>query len=158
MNPATVILCALVGLVLAAKKKPVFGQMTLTGIKALDWLKSQACRERGGYSTGPIAEIWFCSPVWLMEQTYAVPDFVLEKAHVAVLFIRDTGRAVMVHQKSAMSEIESLCVAWEQAGWEAKAEEKGKKHRLSFPADVDISLNIRRKEGEFGAYEVVVEG
>lgn len=150
------ILVAMLCLLGTVKKKSVFGQLTLTGVKALDWLKSSQATEKGGFTTAVLREIWFCCPKWLMEQTYAVPDWGLEKPMVLVMFERHTGRAILVHQKSAMEAVETLCVAWEENGMEVKSEAKGKKHRLTFKDDMEVSMNFQRGTGEFARYEVAV--
>ncbi len=102
------IACAL-ALNMAAKKKktPVFGQMTLTGEKALDWLKN------GTIVTA--RKIWMGSTY--MAEEYNLPDWAKDKGIIAMIFpIDEWANPILVTQKSVLRVLEAKCAEWEAAG------------------------------------------
>ena len=103
----------IIGMIIAinmAKKKttkPVFGQMTLTGEKALDWLKN------GTIVTA--RKIWMGSPG--MADEYNMPDWAKDKGLVALIFpIDEWANPILVTQKSVLRALEAKCAEWEAAG------------------------------------------
>ena len=92
-----------------AKKqtKPVFGQLTLTGELALDWVKNP---------TEIIAKkIWFCNVNSLSD--WNVPEWAKDKGIVALIFpIDEWGNPLFVTQKSILKILEFNCAKWEAEG------------------------------------------
>ena len=74
-----IIIMSVILLFLATKKKPVFGQMTLTGDLALDWIKA------GVDNVVEVCKIEFGSAK-LFADNYNIPDYHLEKGVVALLY------------------------------------------------------------------------
>ena len=100
--------CAL-ALNMAAKKKktPVFGQLTLTGEKALDWLKNGTIVQA--------RKIWMGSTG--MAEEYNLPDWAKDKGVIAMIFpIDEWANPILVTQKSVLRVLEAKCAEWEEAG------------------------------------------
>ena len=97
-----------------AKKptKPVFGQLTLTGQMALDWVKNP---------TEIIAsKIWFCNVSALIEE-WNVPEWAKEKGIVALIFpVDEWGNPLFITQKSILKVLEYNCAMWEAKGAKCK--------------------------------------
>jgi len=102
----------LIGAIMAinmAKKKttPVFGQMTLTGEKALDWLKN------GTEVTA--RKIWIGSTY--MAEEYNLPDWAKDKGIIAMIFpVDEWANPILVTQKSVLRVLEAKCAEWEADG------------------------------------------
>ena len=96
--------------------KPVFGQLTLTGELALDWVKNP---------TEIIAKkIWFCNVSSLTE--WNVPEWAKDKGIVALIFpVDEWGNPLFITQKSILKVLEFNCAKWESQG--AKCSIKGTK-------------------------------
>ena len=88
-------------------KKPIFGQLTLTGELALDWLRN---------GDEIIAKkIWFCNVASLHD--WNVPDWAKEKGIVALIFpIDEWGNPIFITQKSILKVLEYHCAEWEEKG------------------------------------------
>jgi hypothetical protein len=88
-------------------KMPIFGQMTLTGEKALDWVKNP---------TEIIAsKIWFCNVSALSD--WNVPEWAKDKGIVALIFpVDEWGNPVFITQKSILKVLEFNCAKWEEEG------------------------------------------
>ena len=86
--------CALALLLMAKKKTtPVFGQMTLTGEKALDWLKNG--------TEVQARKIWIGTTY--MAEEYNLPDWAKEKGIIAMIFpIDEWANPILVTQKSVL--------------------------------------------------------
>jgi hypothetical protein len=101
-------ICAtmLIGMV-KTPKKPLFGQLTLTGEKALDWLKN---------GDEIIAKtIWFCNVSVLHD--WNVPEWAKDKGIVALIFPSDEwGNPMFITQKSVLRVLEARCADWELKG------------------------------------------
>jgi len=88
-------------------KMPIFGQLTLTGELALDWLKN------GDEITA--AKIWFCNVSALTE--WNVPEWAKEKGIVAMIFpMSEWGNPLFITQKSILEALEYHCAEWEKNG------------------------------------------
>jgi len=101
-------ICAtmLIGMV-KTPKKPLFGQLTLTGEKALDWLKN------GDEITARM--IWFCNVNALGD--WNVPEWAKEKGIVALIFpVDEWGNPMFITQKSVLRVLEARCADWEAKG------------------------------------------
>jgi len=88
-------------------KKPVFGQLTLTGQMALDWLKPGLEMQ--------VRKIWMGGVS--IANDYNLPDWAKEKGVIAILFpMSEWGNPTLVTQKSVLRIIEAKCAEWEAAG------------------------------------------
>ncbi len=107
------IMMSAMALLAMAKKKqtPVFGQLTLTGEKALDWMKS---------GTAVTVEKIHFADAALLDDEWNIPDWALGKGTVAILFpvesITEWANPVLVTQKSILRVLEAHCMEWEAAG------------------------------------------
>jgi len=93
----------------AAKKtvKPVFGQLTLTGDLAVDWVKHE--------TKVTARKIWIGSASVFDE--YNLPIWAVEKGIVALIFPLDEYQnPILVTQKSILKVIERHCCEWEAKG------------------------------------------
>lgn len=108
MNEYLMMMSALAVLGLAKKTKtPVFGQMTLTGEKALDWLKNG--------TTVTARKIWIGTTG--MADEYNLPDWAKDKGIIAMIFpIDEWANPILVTQKSVLRILEAKCAEWEAAG------------------------------------------
>ena len=90
------------------KKMPVFGQLTLTGELALDWMKDGLERTIARIEIGPIAAFG----------NYNVPDWANEKSgDIALLHEPDQYQnPVLVTQRSILRALEHFCVEKEEQG------------------------------------------
>jgi len=86
---------------------PLFGQLTLTGELALDWVKNP---------TEIIAsKIWFCNVNAL--SNWNVPEWAKDKGIVALIFpVDEWGNPLFVTQKSILKILEFNCAKWEEEG------------------------------------------
>jgi len=109
MEIITAIGCAVMFVLSMAKKtkKPIFGQLTLTGELALDWLRN---------GDEIIArKIWFCNVNALSD--WNVPEWALSKGIVALIFpVDEWGNPIFVTQKSILKVLEFHCADWEEKG------------------------------------------
>jgi hypothetical protein len=106
--------------------KPVFGQLTLTGELALDWVKNP---------TEIIAsKIWFCDVNALSE--WNVPEWAKDKGIVALIFpIDEWGNPLFITQKSILKVLEYNCATWEEKGAKCKlvgTKTQGQKSEIVF--------------------------
>ena len=149
----TLLIVALLSLGMAKKlpKNPVFGQLTLTGEKALDWLKSSECEKKAGCSV-VVEKILFTDPGTVKGQGWNIPEWAMEKVAVAILFPRGYAvNPVLVYAKSAVMAIERLCADWEAQG--VKITAKGHGGEVDF-VDEAVELVFRRGSGKFDPYTV----
>ena len=104
---AETMILSIISLVLATKnKKPVFGQLTLDGQKALDWMKN-------GLEIVPRA-IEFGHVVAFTDE-WKIPEWA-DGIIAIILPLNDGDRPVLITQKSALRILESKCADWEAAG------------------------------------------
>jgi len=90
------------------KKKPVFGQLTLTGDLALDWMKPGLEMDVAVIEIGPIGAF----------RRYNVPDWAIERSgDIALLHEPDQyANPVLVTQRSILRSLEIFCVTAEENG------------------------------------------
>jgi hypothetical protein len=107
MNEMVAIASAIMLFSMVKKDMPVFGQLTLTGEKALNWLKN-----------GDViiaSKIWMCHPNALSE--WNVPEWAKDKGVVAVIFaMNEWENPMLVTQKSVLRILEAKLAIWEEAG------------------------------------------
>jgi hypothetical protein len=141
-------------LVLATKKKPVFGQMTLTGDLALDWIKS------GIENVVEVSKIEFGSAK-LFAENYNIPEYHQDKGVVALLYpTSEWGNPVLVTQKSILKPLEAQCVVWEESG----AKVTNVKSQLGYIGRIEFDENCPKitmfkdkKAKQFAPYEVKID-
>lgn len=146
----TALMIALLGLMALAKnsKKPVFGQLTLTGEKALDWLKSADAEAKEGI-VFQVVKIRLVMTDTLLSEGWNVPDWKPPRVWTALLTLEEAfANPIWVHQASAVQGIEHLCAEWEAQG----AEVDDKTHTVSFGEPVTLRFN--RGKGTFARYKV----
>lgn len=149
-----IIMISVILLFLATKKKPVFGQMTLTGDLALDWIKA------GVENVVEVCKIEFGSAK-LFADNYNIPDYHMEKGVVALLYpTSEWGNPVLVTQKSILKPLEAQCVLWEESG----ADVTNVKTQLGYIGRVEfsdshpkITMFKDKKAKQFAPYEVKIE-
>ena len=128
---------------LAAKKKPLFGQMTLTGMLAVDWLKD-------GMEVD-VRKITLGNPQFLTDD-WNIPEWALEKKTVGLLFpMNEWENPIFVSQNSVLQWLEAKCAEWEAAG----ATVEGNKHTatIEFGDDsVPMTFNRDKNGGKFAKY------
>lgn len=129
--------------VLAAKKKPIFGQLTLTGKLAVDWLKPK--------TEVTVRKITFCNPQ-LMTDEWNLPEWVMNKTTIALIFpLSEWENPIMVNQASVLKWLEARCVLWEEAGAAVSAS-KHQQH-VEFDANHPVmTFNRDEKAGKFAPY------
>lgn len=151
----TLLVVALLSLGMAKKlpKNPVFGQLTLTGEKALDWLKSAECEKKAGFSV-IVEKIDLCDPGTVAQNGWNIPDWAMDKVAVAILYpVGRFGTPVLVYAKSAVMALEAHCQRWEQDG--VKISVTGHGGTVDF-VDSPVELVFRRGSGKFDPYTVEV--
>lgn len=157
----TEIMTALCFVVLmAAKKKPkepVFGQMTLTSEKALEYLKSSL----DGFSRKARKIVWI-TPLEAQAQGFAVPDWVvnnLEKFQWSAIVIDESAEILplFVYQNSALQELEKLLARFEEEG--AKIEQVSPREmQISFgDSTCDMKFWRNEKGGQYARYHLEVK-
>jgi hypothetical protein len=116
MNIGTLIIGSLMLVALAArKKKPVFGQMTLTSSKALEYLKtSEEAFVR------QVQKIIWISKQEADKDGWAMPDWVMDsEKYLWTAILIDVSQAelpLLVYQKSAIEAIEAHLMKMESEG------------------------------------------
>lgn len=141
-------------LFLAAKKKPVFGQMTLTGDLALDWVK------QGEELVLKPRKIEF-APAEIYAEDYNVPEWHMDKGLVALIWPQsEWGNPVFVTQKSILKPLEAQCAAWEEKGATCSVVKYGKATigRIEFD-DAPPTIKIFKDQAakQFAPYQVNFE-
>jgi hypothetical protein len=131
------------------KKKPVFGQLTLTGDLALDWMKDGMEIEVAVIEIGPIGAF----------QRYNVPDWATERSgDIALLHKPDQySNPVLVTQRSILRALEIFCVNAEENGAVTSIEKVNEFlfGRLELN-DEPVKLKFTRdaSKGKFAPYEM----
>jgi len=137
----------------AAKKgsKPVFGQLTLTGEKAVDWVKHE--------TKVTASKIWIGSAGLLSD--FNLPDWAIEKGIVGLIFpTSEWGNPLLVSQKSILKVLEAKCCDWEAAG--ASVEnvkiKGGLMAQITFEEDAPTMEFLRPADAkQFDPYKVVFD-
>ncbi len=133
------------------QKKPVFGQLTLGGVMALDWLKRGDCQEIGGI-TYEVSKMRFITNGGMRDSGYNIPDWADENAWCVLLTRADPlENPVWVSQKTAVEGIEYYAAQWEEQG----AEICDKTRTLSL-GEATVKLNFTKGHKHFDRYRVQV--
>ena len=99
------IICVLAALLLAKKTEPVFGQMTLTGSMALDWLKDGLKTEISRVEMGNVEAF---------TKDFNIPDWA--SGWCAIIFpTAEWQNPILVTQMSVLRWLENKCLEWEDA-------------------------------------------
>lgn len=147
------IMIALVALVGLAKKAkmPVFGQMTLTGEKAVDWVKPEA--------RITARKIWMGAGTLFPE--FNLPDWAKEKGICALIFPLDEwANPMLVTQKSILRILEAKCAEWEQAGAAVNIlrVQMGQMAEIVFEESEPTFEFVRAKNAkQFDPYKVIID-
>ena len=132
-----------------AKKKPVFGQLTLTGELALDWMKNGMEVTVARVDIGPIGAF----------QEYNVPEWASEKTgEIAILHNPNQfTNPVLVTQRSILRQLEIWCVEKESQGAKTSVETS---HGVQFgrldleEESVTLLFSRDEKRGQYAPYEM----
>ena len=138
---------------MASKKnteaKPVFGQLTLTGELALDWMKPDTEVIVAKIEIGPIGAF----------PEYNVPEWASERTGDIAL-IHDANHyanPILVTQRSILRALEIYCVEMEEAGADTEVLKTGtaQKGVISFQEN-NPTLKFTRdgSKGQFAPYEM----
>ena len=143
----------LLALGLAAKKKPVFGQLTLTGEMALDWLKPDSSIIAGKIMIGQQGAFpEYNVPEWAQERTSEIAIIVHANEHLNPL---------LVTQKSVLRALEAKCVEWESEGAKCYVEKAGSAQRavLEFGENqIELTFTRSANGGKFAPYVMTIKG
>lgn len=131
------------------KKKPVFGQLTLTGEMALDWMKNETEAEVARIEIGPLGAF----------QNYNVPDWAAEKTgDIALLHNPNQfSNPILVTQRSILRLLEIWCVDMESKGAKTSVETAhGVKFGVLELEEDSVKLRFWRDEskGQFAPYQM----
>ena len=141
---------ALVGLAKKAKM-PVFGQMTLTGEKAVDWVKPDA--------RITAKKIWMGAGALFHD--FNLPDWAKEKGICALIFpVDEWGNPMLVTQKSILRILEAKCCEFEEAGAAVNILKvsAGQLAEIIFDENEPTFEFIRPKNAkQFDPYKVIIE-
>jgi len=135
-----------------AKKLPVFGQLTLTGEMALDWLKP-------GLSTA-VRQWEMASPEYFRE-LYNLPVWAYEKATIGIIHPANKwANKILVTQASVLRQIEAVMADYEEQGAHAEVVMKsGMQCALILFEETMPVFKFERdpKAGKFAPYVVTFE-
>lgn len=142
----------LLSTLMAAKKKPVFGQLTLTGELALDWLKDG--------SETIVQKIMF-GPIGAFPE-YNVPEWAQDRCKVIGVIEHADGYSnpLLVSQGGVLKTLERMCCDWEEQGAKCYVEGKGAAARSVIEFDENqpqMKFTRDESKGKFAPYEVSVE-
>ena len=147
------IMMSVMALLGAAKKTkmPVFGQLTLTGEKAVDWVKPD--------TRVTAKKIWMGAGA--LFDDYNLPDWAKEKGICALIFpVDEWGNPVLVTQKSILRVLEAKCAEFEAAGCAVNVlkVKMGQVCEILFEENEPTFEFIRPKNAkQFDPYRVVIE-
>lgn len=135
-----------------AKKMPVFGQLTLTGEMALDWLKP-------GLSTA-VRCFEMASPEYYRE-LYNLPEWAYEKTTIGIIHpLNKWANKILVTQASVLRQIEAVMADFEEQGAAVSVESRGKMQcaRILFEENPPVfKFDRDPKAGKFAPYIVEFE-
>ena len=147
----TTILCVLGALLLAKKTKPVFGQMTLTGSMALDWLKDGLSANISRVEMGDVEAF---------TEDFNMPEWA--SGWCALIFpTAEYMNPILVTQMSVLRWLENQCVDWEKddrALAEGLTRNKKAVASLTFDGDFPEVTFTREGKGKFAPYKPTVLG
>jgi len=143
----------IISLVMATKKrptKPVFGQLTLTGSMALDWMKNELEIIIGKVMIGPIGAF----------DEFNIPEWAnIQDRDIGIIYPMNTfGNPVLVTQRSILRALEIWCVEQEANGAETLVEKRGScKRGVLIIAEGNPTLKFVRDvdKGKFAPYELI---
>jgi len=134
---------------MAGKKKPVFGQLTLTGELAVDWMKPDTEVIIGKVEIGPIGAF----------PEYNVPEWANERTGDIGL-IHTTNKydnPILVTQRSILRALEHFCVEMEEKGCKTEVLKKaGATKGVLYIEEDNPTYRFTRDEskGQFAPYEM----
>ena len=154
MEIGTLIIGSMMLLAMAGRnKKPVFGQMTLTAVKALEFLKTS-----DKAFVRQVQKIIWIQKHEAEKDGWGVPHWVMEsEKHNWCVILVDESQTVLplfVYQTSALQAIESKLMSLEQDG--AKIDQvNARRMEIDLGDDsVKVSLWRNPKGGKFARYHV----
>lgn len=146
-----ILIGAVMSMLMAKKKTPIFGQMTLTGEKALDWVKD------GVKVTA--SKIQMGGPMNFDE--WNLPEWGKEKTHLALIFPVDAyANPFLVTQASILKVLEAKCAEFEEQGClvEMVKTTGGPLAQITFSENHPTFEFIRPKNAKtYDPYKVVIE-
>jgi hypothetical protein len=147
------IMIAIMALLGATKKSkmPVFGQMTLTGEKAVDWVKPEA--------RITARKIWMGAGT--LFDDFNLPEWAKEKGICALIFpVDEWGNPMLVTQKSILRVLEAKCAEWEASGAAVNILKvgMGQMAEIVFEESEPTFEFLRPKNAkQFDPYKVIIE-
>jgi hypothetical protein len=155
-NMIEIMILAALYCVLAAKKKTVFGQMTLRSTKALEYLKT---------TPEPIKKtvmrFTWIHKVRAEVEDWELPDWVMANEKydwVCILDVVD-GLPFLVYQKSALRQCESILMRLEANGAKIETKHKGQVLTVDLGDDtIEMSAWRNPNGGKFAPFNVQFEG
>ncbi len=132
------------------KKEPVFGQLTLTGEMALDWLKNGSSIKAAKLMFGPIGAF----------PEYNVPEWAQDRCNVIVVIMHVDGytNPLLVTQNGVIRKLERLCADWEAEGANCSVEGNPARSVIEFSTnEPELFFSRDETKGKFAPYEVRVE-
>jgi hypothetical protein len=152
MQEVVMIMSIILPVLMAAKKtkKPVFGQLTLTGDLALDWMKDGMEIIVGKVMIGPMGAF----------PEYNVPEWANERTgDIGVIYHANSyANPVLVTQRSILRALEIWCVDQEAKGAETLVEKKGSGQRgVLIIKENNPNLTFTRGDdpGKYDPYKLV---
>lgn len=135
-----------------AKKLPVFGQLTLTGEMALDWLKP-------GLHVA-VRQWEMASPEYYRE-LYNLPEWAYEKTTVGIIHPVDKwANKILVTQTSVLRQIEAAMAGFEENGADVEVVSKSGMQcaKILFEENMPMfKFDRDEKAGKFAPYIVEFE-
>tara|TARA_R110000751_G_scaffold75228_2_gene151693 strand:+ start:916 stop:1329 length:414 start_codon:yes stop_codon:yes gene_type:complete len=131
------------------KTKPVFGQLTLTGEMALDWMKPDTEVIIGKVEIGPVGAF----------PEYNVPDWASERTGDIGLIhpANNFANPILVTQRSILRALEIWCVEMEISGCTTSVVKAGSAHKgVLVIEEGNPTLKFTRDatKGQFAPYEL----
>jgi len=146
-----VMILSIIPLLLVAKRttKPVFGQLTLTGDLALDWMKNEMEIIIGKIMIGPMGAF----------PEFNVPDWANERSgDIGVIYHANSfANPVLVTQRSILRALEIWCVEQEAKGAETLVEKKGSGKRgvlIIHEGNPTLTFTRDLEKGKYAPYEI----
>jgi hypothetical protein len=132
-----------------AKRVPVFGQLTLTGEMALDWLKP---------GLKVVIRQWEMASPEYYRLLYNLPEWAYQKATIGIIHGVDKwSNKILVTQASVLRQIEARMADFEAEGAQVSIENKSGMQcsRILFEENAPtVSFERDAKAGKFAPYTV----